>query len=156
VLVRNSGVGFASLVVSLHLTRLVCENGMTAPLGDALVLKRAHRGLEDRALGELLAARLVDLPVKLERSAELYRLAEHRPVDDVREAVRDILRGAHLPLRFAEPILTAWAYEPEATAFGVSQAITRMAQHECPEHRFELERAAGTYLVGLAGTNNTN
>ena len=57
ILVRNSGVGFASLLMTLHLTRLVCKNGMTAPLPDALLLKRRHRAL-GRRLATLSASAL--------------------------------------------------------------------------------------------------
>jgi hypothetical protein len=40
--VQNSGVGFSSLSMSLHLTRLVCTNGMTVPIHDAEILRRRH------------------------------------------------------------------------------------------------------------------
>jgi len=49
-MVRNSGVGFASLQMIAFLVRLVCRNGLCAPLPDAVLLRRRHRGLDDSRL----------------------------------------------------------------------------------------------------------
>ncbi len=147
ILVRNSGVGFASLLLSLHLTRLVCKNGMTAPLPDALLLKRRHRALDLGKLRELLASQLDRLPARLAQGAATLRAARDRPVTDIEGVVRQVLAFADLPERHVRSILDAYAREPEPTAFGISQAITLSAQALSPEVRFDLERAAGTYLA---------
>lgn len=54
-LIRNSGVGFASLLISMHLTRLLCKNGMVAPLHDAIVVRKRHRFFDDGKLRGVLA-----------------------------------------------------------------------------------------------------
>lgn len=148
-LVRNSGVGFASLSLSLHLERLLCKNGMTAPVPDALLLRRSHRGIDESAVEEVLMAQVSMLPGRLRAGAELLGDAERRPVPDRREAVLALLQRARLPKRHADPILAAWDKEPRGTVFGLVQAVTRAAQDERPELRFELERAAGRYLTRL-------
>jgi hypothetical protein len=147
ILVRNSGVGFASLLVTLHLTRLLCLNGMVAPLPDALVVRRRHRGVDDDALRELLSERLADLPGRLHEGQTRLLAAETRAVTDVEGTVRVILDEAGLPRRHLPRIVAAYGREPHASAFGVSQAITLAAQELAPEERFELERAAGSYLA---------
>jgi hypothetical protein len=43
--------------------------------------------------------------------------------------------------------LSANASEPEPTAFGIAQAVTRAAQSMSPEVRLELELAAGIYIA---------
>jgi hypothetical protein len=145
-LVRNSGVGFASLIATLHLTRLLCKNGMTAPLPDALLLRRRHRGLDAPKLAGLLAERVVQLPGQLQQGAELLRLAASRAITNADDAVRSFLDRFDLPARHLRPILDAYAREPQPSAFGISQAVTLAAQSLSPEERLELETAAGSYL----------
>jgi hypothetical protein len=148
-LVRNSGVGFASLTMMLHLTRLLCLNGMVAPLADAEVLRRRHRGIDDDALRFLLAEKLAGLPERLALGSDRLLTADSRPVLDVPAEITRILDDAGLPARLAAPILAAYQREPIANAFGVSQALTLAAQAMRPEERLELEQAAGTYLATL-------
>lgn len=147
-LIRNSGVGFASLLISLHLTRLLCKNGMVAPLPDAVVLRKRHRFFDGDKLRSVLAERLHELPGKLARGADLLASASTRALTStpVAEIVR-LLEDAGLPMRLADPILDAYNREPHPTAFGISQAITLASQTMTPEVRFDLEQAAGAYLA---------
>jgi hypothetical protein len=146
-LVRNSGVGFASLLISLHLTRLVCKNGMTAPLPDAVLVRRRHRAIDDGKLRELLSTQLQRLPERLNHGATLLSDARQRPVTDVQMAVRSVLADAALPARHLPAVLAAYDREPEPTAFGIAQAFTRAAQDQTPEIRLDFEQAAGAYLA---------
>jgi hypothetical protein len=76
VLLRNSGVGYASLIIAMHLTRLLCLNGMTAPLPDALLLRKRHRGFQEAALLDGLRMKATELPGELGRSIERLVLSE--------------------------------------------------------------------------------
>ena len=145
-LVRNSGVGFASLLFTLHLTRLLCKNGMTAPVGDAMLLRRRHRGRDGDKLTGLLAERMDGLPGQLRQGAEVLRAAAARRVTDVEGDVRGLLLAARLPVRLLPAVVAAYDQEPLPTAFGVSQAATLAAQGLAPEERLQLEGAAGEYL----------
>ena len=147
VLVRNSGVGFASLVISLHVTRLLCLNGMTAPVPDPFLMKRRHRGIDDHALRALLAERLLDLPGRLHQGQMRLRAAAEKKVDDIPAELRHVLEHAGLPQRHMPALLSAYGREPLPSAFGVSQAITLAAQSMSPEERLDLEQAAGRYLT---------
>lgn len=149
VMVRNSGVGFASLLMVAHLVRLACRNGMVCPLPDAVLLRRRHRGLEDRKLRYELADKLGELPGMLSQAGDRLRLSAERRIHDVPNAVMSLLQTAKMPLRLHEPIMQAWEREPQPTAFGISQAITLAAQRFSPEERLELEDAAGDYLRQL-------
>lgn len=150
VLCRNSGVGFASLLVSMFLERLVCRNGMTAPLPDAVLLKSRHLSLDDNTIDARLVSRFAALPGRLANAADLLLASRDRRVDDVAAAVRDLLKERRLPAKLAEPIMNAYEREQHASAFGVSQAITLAAQDVSPELRLDLERAAGAYLAANA------
>ena len=145
--VRNSGVGFASLFASLSLIRLLCKNGMTAPLDDAVFIKRAHRGLAHGKLVEAFTSRLSALPSRYRIAGGVLRRSTTVAVRDVESTVHELLEDHRIPLRLTAPVLDAWRREPSPTAFGVSQALTSASQRQSPELRFELERAAGTYLA---------
>ncbi len=152
-LVRNSGVGFASLVISLRLIRLICLNGMTAPIPDAIALRRAHRCFDEERLVTKLTEGLVNVPGRLSDGARLLAVARRHRVDDPVAELSQLLHDAHLPKRLLPALESAYREEPEATAFGVSQAATRASQKLSPEERFELDRTAGTYLQHLLSTN---
>ncbi|MFI5299338.1 MAG: hypothetical protein ACHREM_14685 [Polyangiales bacterium] len=151
-LVRNSGVGFASLLVTLSLYRLMCRNGMFAPLPDAVLIRRRHRALSPDKLDHILVERLRDMPGKLAAGADILLASRARRLDDVPLAVRRVLEAHHLPVKLVPAILAAYDREPHASAFGLTQALTLAAQSETPEIRVELERAAGEYLA----ENNDN
>lgn len=146
VMVRNSGVGFASLLMVAHLLRLACLNGMVCPLPDAVLLRRRHRGINDDKLRWMLARRLHELPGMLTHAGETLRASTERQIDDVEAAVRGLLHESNLPLRMFDPIMDAYGREPMPTAFGISQAVTLAAQRFSPEERLQLEQAAGRYL----------
>lgn len=148
-LIRNSGVGFASLLMVAHLVVLRCLNGLCAPLPDAVLLRRRHRGIADDKLRLMLAGRLQDLPGMLRHAGDTLHAATLRQVDDVEATVRGVLAAGGLPLRVLQPIMDAFQHEPSPTVFGISQALTLAAQRFSPEERLQLEQAAGQYLRTL-------
>jgi hypothetical protein len=150
VLFRNSGTGFASLIVALQLHRLLCKNGMVAPVPDALAMKRRHRGIDDEALGALMKSGLANIGDRLHRGHARLLASRNQDVRKVDDEIRDILDHAELPQRLAKPILDAYAREPSPTAFGVAQAMTLAAQDMSSEDRVELERVAGEFLTTFA------
>jgi len=152
-LIRNSGVGFSSLVACLHVVRLICLNGMVCPVDDLIALRQPHRSFDEQRLLARLTEGFANLPGRLAEGAK--RLAAARSIvvsDPVAELIR-LLHDAHLPRRLLPQLESAYAIEPEATAFGVSQAATRASQTLTPEERFELDRVAGLYLLHLLSTH---
>lgn len=146
-LVRNSDVGFASLAVVAHLVRLVCSNGMTAPVPDGEILRVRHRHLDLGRVEERLIEGAARLPASLRRAGEVVAASTERPVDGVEAEIRGVLREAHLLRRHERAVLSAYGREPHPTAFGVSQAMTLAAQEFSAEQRIELERVAGQYVA---------
>ena len=147
IVVRNSGVGYARLMVGLLLHRLVCKNGLILSLPGSTLVRAIHRGIDSQRVAEQLVDGLVDLPLKLYRGARAMAAATNIEVDNVELELRDVLREARLPMRLVNPVMAAYAREPRSTRFGVSQALTLAAQSETPEVRHELERVAGQYLA---------
>lgn len=143
---RNSGVAFAKLTITLQLFRLSCSNGLALPIAGATIFSHRHRGL---GLAEIRAALLVGLDGirdRIYQGAAVMGSSIEVEVDDVEAEVRGLLRGAHLPAGLLPSVLGAYRREPHPTRFGVSQALTLAAQNESPETRYEMETAAGEYL----------
>ncbi len=145
--VRNSGVGYTKLVVSLFLHRLACKNGMVVPLMDSELIRARHRWLDTSEIRAALVGGLQGIGDRLHRGAEVLGYSAHYQVEDVEAQVRGLLREAVLPARLVPEIMAAYAREPHPSRFGVSQALTLAAQDQTSELRYDLERAAGVYLA---------
>jgi hypothetical protein len=151
IFVRNSCVGYASLTLTLHCTRLVCRNGMVAPLPDSRLVRRVHRGLDTRLLEERLQETLRSVPARLRAGGEQLARSVGVAVLDVETTVRDLLADRGMPARLVAAIMAAYAREPSRTVFGVSQALTLAAQAVTVEEGHELEALAGAYVHELVG-----
>ena len=151
-IVRNSGVGYASLVVAMHLERLICTNGMEVPVEDNVLIACVHRHVSEDKIRARLAERGKQIGGVLEQGAErLLRSRERVVSDDEREeAFLALLKRARLPKTHLTALEAAYGIEPEASAFGIVSATTRASQAFAPEDRFALERAATSYLVDAA------
>jgi hypothetical protein len=146
-LVRNSGVGYSRLVVSLHLVRLVCMNGMACPIPMPALVRHRHRWIEEREIREAITGGLQGIGERLRRGAYVLEEAGHHRVEDIEAEVRHVLRAAKLPTSLVRPVLSAYSREPHASRFGISQALTLAAQQTSPETRLQLEELAGSYLT---------
>jgi len=143
---RNSDVGFASLSVTLSLVRLLCLNGMTAPIPDAVLLRRTHRGISEEGLLDKMKNSIAELPGRISRGATVLADARQRTIQDPEAEFIRVLQMAHMPQKLLPELHAAYALEPEQTLFGISQAVTRASQKLSSEERFELDRATGSYL----------
>lgn len=152
--VTNSGVGFASLSVSLHLMRLVCTNGMTAPVAGANLLRRRHVGRPEEDLWSRMAEIVKNVPEKLGYAVHSLRESQNKRVTNAQSAIEAVIRQAHMPGKLLEPFMMAYNKEPHDTVFGVAQAITDYQTHEqlglAPEDRKQLEDAAATYIANAS------
>lgn len=149
---RNSSVGAASLTIVASFTRLLCRNGLVAPIPDAVLVRKAHRVFDLTRLRYLLADRLRLLPGQLAEAGQVLIASREEGVQNVSEEFQAILRRARLPQALLPEIERAYDAEPTLTPskFRVSMAITRAAQGMSAEVRFHLERAAGEYLSHLS------
>jgi hypothetical protein len=146
-LVRNSNVGYAKLVVTMHLTRLACRNGMVVPLPEASLVRAVHRGIDVNKVRESIVAGLKDVTGKLHRGARILADSVHERVADAEVEVRELLRSSRLSLGLVGDVMEGFRREPRQTKFGVAQAVTWAAQRTSPETRYEMEKAAGRYLA---------
>jgi len=150
-LVRNSDLGCSCLFVSLHMTRLVCTNGIIFSSVQRL-FRRAHRNIDFCALGQRLATCLMDLPFRIPAAGRLLEQSGHHRVPHVEGTMTEVLRLARVRRHLLPVMMAAFSREPSPTAFGISQAITLGAQDPAvtPEGRLVLEHAAGQYIQMFA------
>ncbi len=154
ILIQNSGVGYASLSISLHLMRLVCTNGMTAPVAGATLLRRRHSGRPEADLWNQISHILQHVPERLSIAVNNLRQSQEKRIANPQHAIESIIRKAHMPAKLVEPFMLAYNKEPHDTMFGVAQAVTDFQTHEqldlIPEERKQLEDAAAEYIANAA------
>jgi hypothetical protein len=110
-------------------------------------VRAVHLHVDPVRIGQRIVEGLRGLPDAIHRGVRVMADSTGSEVSNVELEVRDVLRETKLPMRFVQPVMTAYAREPSPTRFGVSQALTLAAQALSPEQRFDLERAAGVYLA---------
>jgi hypothetical protein len=143
--VRNSGTGYCSLAIRLSLQRLACLNGLVLSEGSSV--SRAHRGLDVARVRGLLLRVLGGFGERMKAAQEMLERASKRVLSaSPQDEIARVVDKARLPKRLVPLIEEAYGKEPEATAFGISQALTLAAQGLPPEERFDLEALAGEYL----------
>lgn len=148
--VRNSGVGYASVSITMHLTRLACTNGLALPVpGSELLRKRHTSGLTIDRIWNEVSVKFLEVPGKLRIAGQVLANAQNVRIENPEETIGRILIAAHLPKRLAAPILAQYQREDQS-AFGLSQALTDSGMlsslQVSPEERQQIEVAAGEFL----------
>lgn len=143
---RNSDVGTYALSLVAWLIRNACSNGMIFGRKDETLLYRQHREIENAELDSLIAEGFKGLRDKRNESIETVRRLHSVKVHSPETALTSYLRGQ--PKQLQEAAVEAYDQEPNPTAFGVLQAITRtaMAMRGDPDRQYDLERIAGGYV----------
>lgn len=148
--ITNSGVGWSGLHVVLSIIRLVCRNGMSAPLFEGQIIKAPHRSLDICKVRDLLATRIQSIPAHLSRATSTIEESVHWEVVNIEAEARETLRERGLIRSHLRGVLEAHAREPHRSVFGLSQAISLHAQQVSPEDRLTLEDLAGSYVLRCA------
>jgi len=151
--IRNSDVGYASLLVSASLLRIACLNGLILPAADSTLLSRRHYGLRQQELAQALADKLYGLGDRIHRGARVLESAGEIPVISVEHEVRHALKAANLPVRLLASVLRAYQHEPHPSRYGIAEALTLAAQWSTPEEGLSMQQAASRYLMAAPGAS---
>jgi len=146
---RNSEVGAYSYTADAYAMRLVCINGMMVLVEGERVMKRRHVGLtDDDKLDEIIDNTFQALPKLRETIVARNKALRALDVPDPESEIRAFLGRKKQPKTLIEAVIGAYDDEPEATAYGVLQAITRTsaALHDVPDRQHEMELLAGEYM----------
>jgi septum formation inhibitor MinC len=156
--IQNSGVGYSSLSMILHLTRLVCKNGMTVPIHGAEILRMRHTSkLSIEKIREEGSCKVAEAPEKFRQASKVLELSQEHQIEDAEIIIKDILQENHLPKKLLEPLVESFNSDVQKNSFGIAQAITdskTLTELQVkPEERLRLEKAAGNYLHRLTSIN---
>lgn len=148
--IANSEVGARALSIQVFVERLVCTNGLV--VADSRLLHWIHRARKVNDFEAKLRGALALLPEKWQRGMRLLEAARGTLVTEPEDHIRGVLAADPVTRKHTETVVTAFAEEPEATLFGVVQAMTRAARGLPPEDRLALEEFAGRHLAGSAAS----
>lgn len=148
----NSEVGGRSLGAAEFVQRLVCSNGMVVDiLGDRLLYRR-HSGIEQVELERLLREMWTKLPGRFEHIAASAQTLNSITIDDPDAEIERFVGSQGQPQYIRDAAREAFKMEPVNTAYGVLQAITRMATaaRVDPNRQLDLEQLGGKYMLQMA------
>lgn len=145
---RNSEVGTYSYTADGYIMRMVCINGLMVPVEGERILKRVHRGITEKKLDELIEGMFRKIPHLREEIAAKNRRLKSVVLHDPEEEIRNFLGRQGQPIVVQDAVVQAYSQEPQATAYGVLQAITSAARalRNAPDRQHELELIGGTYV----------
>lgn len=144
---RSSETGHGAVSIRGFAERLICLNGAVYKSEEPMRI--IHLGRSDDAL----ALERVRTGVRLAFAGfnsflSASKAATEQKVERPLDALKQVARKYEFQDDQMERLLVAFGAEPEATMFGVVQAVTRAAQGEDRyERRFEMERAGGDLVM---------
>jgi hypothetical protein len=144
---RNSEVGYTAITIDEFSFRLVCLNGMMITTGDARLMYRQHRPIEDAALDKQFREVFQKAPVRWEDTRQRMATAQAVVIDHPENFLEEELKRLEAPKHFRDAAVKAFEKEPLKSAYGVVQAVTRAAQeYDDMDRRFEFEAFGGKIM----------
>lgn len=147
--IRNSEVGSYALSGEPYFVRFACVNGIIVGIKEEKLLYRQHRGVSDRELDRLIENMYNVLPERQQQIIENSRKM-HNITFENEEAAKAEIEGfmSTKSKTLKEATLKAFDEEPITTAYGVMQAIARvaMASRRNMDRQHDIEHIAGDYM----------
>jgi len=145
--VRNSEVGYTAITIDEFSFRLVCLNGLMMTVGDARLMYRQHRPIEDAELDKQLDQVFTRGPERWERTRKQLLTAQEFAIENPAEFLEIELKRLEAPKHFRDAAIKAFEKEPLPTGYGAIQAVTRAAQEYADmDQRYEYEALGGRLL----------
>jgi hypothetical protein len=145
-LIANSEVGARRLTIQVFVQRLVCTNGLV--VADSRLLSWVHRFRRVNDFDAKLQGALALLPEKWRTGMRLLGQARSVQIAEPETHIRAHLAAEPEVKKHIDAVVAAFTEEPDATLFGIVQAMTRAARTLEPEERLALEEFAGRELAG--------
>jgi hypothetical protein len=131
---------------------MVCANGLVINVPGDQLLYRRHSGITQIELEQLLRDMWERLPGRFERIAVSAHTLGTIPIHDADAEIDRFVGSQGQPKYIRDAVKEAFKLEPINTAYGVLQAITRMATaaHIDPSRQLDLENLGGKYMLQMA------
>jgi hypothetical protein len=145
----NSETGCRAVHVDALVYRLVCTNGLVRAESSGRTTIR-HIGQHDR-LKDAMAIAIRDAKENAFELARQFKDAVTHTISDPEELLKNFAKDTDMTREQLQAALSAFAIEPDRTAFGVTNAVTRAAQaEESFEGRYQMERLGANLLSRLS------
>jgi len=147
--IRNSEVGSYALSGEPYFVRFACVNGIIVGIKEERLLYRQHRGVSDRELDRLIENMYNVLPERQQQIIENSRKMHEITFEDDDAAKAEIEGFMSTKSKtLKEATLKAYEEEPIHTAYGIMQAIARvaMASRRNMDRQHDIEHIAGDYM----------
>lgn len=147
--IRNSEVGSYALSAEPYFMRFVCVNGIIVGVKEERLLYRQHRGVSDRELDRLIENMYRVLPERQQQIIDNSRKMHSINFENDEGAKAEIEAFMSTKSKtLKEATLKAYDEEPLPTAYGIMQAIARvaMASRRNMDRQHDIETIAGQYM----------
>jgi hypothetical protein len=146
----NSEVGARNIQGDMFFLRQVCKNGLVVPAGQEHLFYVSHgRKLAAGEIKNQLHAGIERLVIEQESVREQFTAAAVETVSVAQGAaqIRQLMREGGAPKETVEKAIETFENTQDLTRFGVVQAITANVRTMGMSRRFDVESAAGSYMV---------
>ena len=147
--VANSETGNRSVSVDAMVWRLVCLNGLVRLVRGKSLLRRRHVSWDRPRFADALGRAVSEALTAGAGLIDRLQAATREPVADVEGVIRAIGQQALLTQSVQERVRLALLGTPPSqagTVYGLTQALTFVAQSLAPDDRYDLEVTAGRLL----------
>jgi hypothetical protein len=144
--IRNSEVGSYALSANPYFVRFVCVNGVIVAIKEEPLLYRQHRGVSDRELDRIIERMYKVLPERQKEIIDNNRKLHAITIENPEEEINNFLSTQSK--MFRENAIKAYNEEPVPTAYGIMQALARvaMASRRDMDRQLDIETLAGNYM----------
>ena len=147
--IANSETGSRSVSVDAMVWRLVCLNGLVRLVRGKSLLRQRHVSWDRPRFADALGRAVSEALTAGAGLIDRLEAATREPVPDVEGVIRAIGQQAALTQSVQERVRLALLGTPPSqaeTVYGLTQALTFVAQSLPPDDRYELEVTAGRLL----------
>lgn len=153
----SSDVGRNILTVKFGIYKQVCTNGLVIARAGGTLFEQKHIGITAEEFHDGLVKSLQNIDLLTENAVEWVRRAQHRDnhwssaseyEDDINEFVAYIRHKTNLSEESSRKVIDLMNTKYTDSRWGLINGITEVAQDFTLERRLELERIAGSLLLG--------
>ena len=146
---KNSETGNHSVSVDAMVWRLICLNGMVKLVRGKSLLRQRHVSWDHPRFADALRRAVSEALTAGAGLIDRLEAATREPVPDVEGVIRALGQQAALTQSVQERVRLALLATPPSqaeTVYGLTQALTLVAQSLAPDDRYALEVTAGRLL----------
>ena len=146
IMIGDSEVGMGSVSVEPFVFRKPCTNDLIVSREKSF--RHAHIHLTEYEMTRRMAEAVGEGFRVSGDLLDAFLKTREEPVEDPLDTIRKIAEARQFTQKLTDEVVSSYLGEPEANRFGVINAFTNAAQKLGPLQRIEMERFAGTLLVG--------